>query len=855
MPSADPPAGQAQAGAADPTASALSYGRMPDSSHTAGSTPVAVSGCGRAPSGGVPAGAVPPSPAAAPVSSGQYGLMPAQATATRSAQSVAGTGPVPVAAPASPSTVRPVGLSVNLGGASVRLEWWERLGGFLMRFRALRVLMRVRIVLTWASLLVVVVALAVSPVARTVLGAWVGCFWIVAVCFWLARGRTVSWGMVSGVFALSMPWAGAVGWFSFQVAAAAGVGVNQPASQVVIATAVEEPAKLAPICLVAIIAPGRVRRLLVQDWLVLGVACGAGFTAVEEVARRLMYILGNTPGFQLSKAICPEDPAGIVECLHAHTFSLWPFSDAFPGPVSYAGHAVVTGLVAVSIGLGRHLWWRARHHHPAVGVCLRCAALGLPLGTLWVAIVDHMARNAVSTAGGWLAGVAPVVKAWGLTSNEAPWPVVGTTSTLAGSGQGRGWMLLAMLIVALLLDARVMRLGGYTHALTGAGRSGPGGSWGPSGGVVGRWGADVAEAAAAARTGAHRLRLALARAVAARRPRLLAQAWAEHRIARDLTARRQLDAGPHRWATSTLAATALLTAAWVIYTVVPPLVTDLDHRLTDPLPTFWLAGILELLGALWESMSPTEKAALALIGTAAVLLSGGTLGLALEAGLGLATALDAARPTAALMRDPWGTTNQYLTTHNSLEIATDAALAAAAIIPGGKALHGAGYATKTARTLAREEAAAAKLANWDDPRSVQKWFDNLPTRTNPPTTPAYQYQHRVLGTNVERQLTTDGGKTIWADSVTIDGHGITMAWDAKHTKGGPNALYEGNRPEFLLNDFEREITRYRDVINSPGNPVSSLNIVTNTPESASFLGRRAREILGPDITLTVYVIP
>ena len=136
-------------------------------------------------------------------------------------------------------------------------------------------------------------------------------------------------------------------------------------------------------------------------------------------------------------------------------------------------------------------------------------------------------------------------------------------------------------------------------------------------------------------------------------------------------------------------------------------------------------------------MNPTEKAALALIGTTAVLLSGGTLGLGLSVGLGIATALDAARPTATLIHDPWGTTNQYLTTHNSLEIAADAALTAAAIIPGGKTLHGADYATKTARTLAREEAAAAKLANWDDPRSVQKWFDTLPTRTNPPTTPAY----------------------------------------------------------------------------------------------------------------------
>ena len=100
----------------------------------------------------------------------------------------------------------------------MRPEWWERLGGFLLQFRAFRILMRVRMVLTWVSLL------------------------IVAVCFWLARGKTVSWGMTSGFFALSMPWAGAVGWLSFQVAAAARVPVSQTASQVVIADVVEAAA-------------------------------------------------------------------------------------------------------------------------------------------------------------------------------------------------------------------------------------------------------------------------------------------------------------------------------------------------------------------------------------------------------------------------------------------------------------------------------------------------------------------------------------------------------------------------------------------------------------------------------------
>ena len=611
------------------------------------------------------------------------------------------SGPAPVAAPqafpaapASPSTDRSAASSLNLDGAPVRLEWWERLGGFLLQFRAFRVLTRVRMVLTWVSLLIVAVTLAVSPLARTVLGAWIGCFWIVAVCFWLARGKTVSWGMTSSVFALSMPWAGAVGWLSFQVAAAARVPVDHAASQVVIASVVEELAKLAPICLVTVIAPGRVRRLLIQDWLVLGVACGAGFMAVEEVARRLTYVLGNTPGLQLSKAVCPEDPEGIIECIHAHTFSLWPFADAFPGPVTYAGHAIVTGLVAVSIGLARHLWWRARHHHPAFGVALRCMALGLPLGVLWVAIVDHMATNSTTASTNWFTGER-VVKAWGATKGEAPWPIVGTTSSMAGSGQGRGWLLQVMLVVALLLDARVMRLGGYARVLGGPG-GGPGAPQGPTGGVAGRWGADVVEATAAARAKAHRLRLGLAQAATTRRPRLFLQAWAEHRIARDLAARRALDAGPHRWATSALAAAAALAGAWIINTVVPPAVTELNQRLNG-LPTFWFAGILDTLAAVWESMSPTEKAALVLIGLAAVLLSGGTLGMAVNVGLGIATALDAARPAAQFVRDPWGATGHYLDTHNDLEIAADAGLAAMAIIPGGKALRGAGYAAKTAQ--------------------------------------------------------------------------------------------------------------------------------------------------------------
>ena len=147
-------------------------------------------------------------------------------------------------------------------------------------------------------------------------------------------------------------------------------------------------------------------------------------------------------------------------------------------------------------------------------------------------------------------------------------------------------------------------------------------------------------------------------------------------------------------------------------------------------------------------------------------------------------------------------------------------------------------------------------AYWDDPRRVQEWFNNLPTQTNPPTTPAYQHQHRALGTDVERHISLGVGDEIWANSVTIDGKsGITMAWDAKYTESGPKALYEGRTPKFITKKFDAEIEKYREVINSPNNSVSQLNLATNTPEAATYLGNRAREALDPNITLTVYIIP
>ena len=42
-----------------------------------------------------------------------------------------------------------------------------------------------------------------------------------------------------------------------------------------------------------------------------------------------------------------------------------------------------------------------------------------------------------------------------------------------------------------------------------------------------------------------------------------------------------------------------------------------------------------------------------------------------------------------------------------------------------------------------------------------------------------------------------------------------------------------------MNKFDGEMARYGEVIRSSGNPVSSLTLVTNTPESVELLGQRA----------------
>ena len=298
--------------------------------------------------------------------------------------------------------------------------------------------------------------------------------------------------------------------------------------------------------------------------------------------------------------------------------------------------------------------------------------------------MDHLACNA-----------SPRTQAWGETGGKAPWPLVDITSTLTGGGQGRGWLVLLLLAVGAVLDARVLCYGGYDDGLLDdlgvcEGRVGGGaiGAWRwrvlarlPRSGV-GRWTADVVDAlvlpwlewrlvvrAAGEGKVLNRFRLPICTVVGLRRER-------------DAAARAVLDPGrQYRWVVRVLAALAVLAGVLVLMQV-PTITHDLNRQLAPHLGGGWLAGVLDMLGDLWDSLSPMEQGLLMVAAGALVVLSGGGLGLAFDVGLGLAM-LGSAHDAARFARDPQGTVARYLSSHTPGEIALDVATWIATMVAGG----------------------------------------------------------------------------------------------------------------------------------------------------------------------------
>ena len=684
-----------------------------------------------------------------------------------------------------------------------RQEWWERLRDRTSRSRIFLALRRVRAVATWFALLVVLVAVVVSPTVRTALGAWIGCLWLVVCWFVLARAKTVSWALTSGVFATGMPLALLIAMASLWICSAAGVTPSDTAASVVVASAVEEVLKLTPLAALALVAPGRVRRFLVSDWIVLGVAAGAAFETVEEVTRRIALLTDG--GSLLDSLLCPEGGVRQVECNGATTYSLSPFSGAAGNVFPYAGHAVVTGLVTGAIGLGIALWRRGRGHRGGYRAALQILAPVVPLWTWWVAVVDHMGRNASDYV------------MWLQTGGEAPsWPV-GATASLTGYGHGRGGILLLMLALAWVIDSRTLWGGGYVSALESGNYGNRWSPWrwrvwaGVPRNAFGRFLADGACLVSVVGVEWRWAWMTLMEAAAFREPRLLLTTPAKLRIAREEAARSELDPAPEQWWRVRLGGLCAVGAGVLVIAMVP----DLTRSMADSLgegSAHWLAGLLDALGATWESLSWEQKLGLMLFAGAMILLSGGTLGLAFEVGMGVATVLGSARGAAAFTRDPQGTVTRYLSTHTPAEIALDLATAAlttvaggAASAMGGQVARGAYAATReaeyaawlwrtdraawrqyvrNARRLARDETGAASAGMWHprnglrppDLRTPEMGHtDNGPglwaEGKNHGSARAKAYEEQVTGVTVDRSYYVNG--------VEFDGYDGTHLLDAK----------------------------------------------------------------------------
>ncbi|MGL4745866.1 MAG: hypothetical protein ACRC35_14150, partial [Angustibacter sp.] len=233
-------------------------------------------------------------------------------------------------------------------------EWWEAAAESLRR-RAARsrfapVLRRASAVVLWASLVYLVGLVLFWPSVSWGVRVWFAVVWVVLCWALLARTRTLRVATVIRIFGAAIPWSVAVGALSWWVTtSAAGLGSPQTdGGQIVVASIAEEILKLGPLAAMAAFAPGRVRRFAVADWALVGLASGAGFEVVEESVRRV-YLM-TTRGGLLD--FC-QYRSGLerLECHDVALFGIWPFGGSAAGDPPYAGHAIMTALVAVGVGV------------------------------------------------------------------------------------------------------------------------------------------------------------------------------------------------------------------------------------------------------------------------------------------------------------------------------------------------------------------------------------------------------------------------------------------------------------------------------------------------------------------------
>jgi len=573
-----------------------------------------------------------------------------------------------------------------------RVQWaWQR---WLSRHEGLaRGLLRLSRISQRITIVLLVVAVLVVP---RLAAAMVPTLWMLAclgVMVLLSRTRTISWRAVSVMFSVSVPWALVVAKATELVAASGGMSTSDDGTSIALAAFVEEPGKLVPLVVVALVAPGRARRLAAVDWALLGYAAGAGFTAAEDGARRLApqgmlaSLLGGDKGLDYS-----------LNAWTAGSFRLWN-SDGLlgrfmagggPSPLA-VGHHVSTMTVAMAVGLGIVLWRTGR----PLG---RVVAWVLPAVALVQVVVDHAAYNASVaslTSVSWLDSDDPVVYWLG-----AVWQV---------SGRGNNAIAYSVVLfgLCLLVDARRRLRTGALGVTAGEAPRAP--SVTAIGGPA--FVRAPIEAVAALVAYSYSDLVVIARGYADRRmtrsQRMIegrltaAQVMETRRDAMAATTPGAEPAARRVFALITLAVSALigLVCLWCGVVVAQAIGSSLLFGGSD---SGFFAGLLDELATWWDSLGPTGQLLVTALGVMLLMSAGSTFALAMGAVGVLTWAAAHGHGLASFIHNPAAATSSYLSNVTAGQLAWDLFDFALTFIPGS--VFGAGAHT-IARTTARDMAA------------------------------------------------------------------------------------------------------------------------------------------------------
>ncbi|GLY15056.1 hypothetical protein Kisp01_20710 [Kineosporia sp. NBRC 101677] len=199
-----------------------------------------------------------------------------------------------------------------------------------------------RAVSLWAAVAWIVLTLALLPVTRPAVTSFGQVYLLFVLGFLVMVTRTLRWAHLSGLFAACLVWA----------FAAAGLGAallphaGTVATELTGAALGQSVLTLAPVLVIALSRPERLRAFAVSDWLLVGLAGGLAFLAAQRT------VLG-----------------------------LW-FSPAVAHPVQ-----VWTPLVTTAVGLAIAGWRRAARLDGASAVLLRAVSLVSPVLLWWPTVL------------------------------------------------------------------------------------------------------------------------------------------------------------------------------------------------------------------------------------------------------------------------------------------------------------------------------------------------------------------------------------------------------------------------------------------------------------------------------------